>query len=258
MEKKKIEFTLIIPTRQEAGAFVGHALVPVKIVYEALRLHGSLLCFFLLLYMFSTIKKENEGSTEVRCSSDPPKIQATIEVKEAAVPAVLVSNETSIKETNECAPVSASQVKGTDVNDYIKRFSKVAITEMEMYGVPASISLAQGLIESRAGKSKLALQANNHFGIKCFSKRCKKGHCMNATDDTHKDFFRKFESPWFSWREHSRMISSGRYAKLKKHGRDYRKWAYGLKAVGYATDRNYAEKLIGIIEKYQLYKYDGA
>jgi len=157
---------------------------------------------------------------------------------------------------NEAAPVSAKYMNTEMVQDYVGRYSKTAITEMEKFGVPASISLAQGLIESRAGHSKLAQRNNNHFVIKCFSRHCKKGHCSNFTDDTHKDFFRVFKSPWESWREHSKMISSGRYAKLKKHGRDYRKWAYGLKSAGYATDRTYADKLIGVIEKYQLYKYD--
>ena len=157
---------------------------------------------------------------------------------------------------NEAAPVSSKYMSAKMANDYIERYSRTAIMEMEKFGVPASISLAQGLIESRAGHSKLARSNNNHFGIKCFSKRCKKGHCSNFTDDSHKDFFRAFKSPWESWREHSKMISTGRYAKLKKHGRDYRKWAYGLKSVGYATDKTYAEKLIGIIEMYKLYKYD--
>jgi hypothetical protein len=91
---------------------------------------------------------------------------------------------------------------------------------------------------------------------KCFSRRCRKGHCSNFTDDTHKDFFRKFPSPWESWREHSRMISSGRYAKLKKNGRDFRKWAIGLKQLGYATDSKYDIKLIEMIEKHELWKYD--
>lgn len=72
---------------------------------------------------------------------------------------------------------------------YIERFAPIAVQEMEKYGIPASISLAQGLLESRAGTSKLAVQTNNHFGLKCFSRGCKKGHCKNFTDDTHKDFF---------------------------------------------------------------------
>lgn len=157
---------------------------------------------------------------------------------------------------NEAAPVSAKEVFSGDVNEYVERFDDIARQEMHKYGIPASISLAQGLIESRAGSSKLAVNNNNHFGIKCFSQSCKKGHCTNFKDDTHKDFFRKFKSPWESWRAHSQLLASGRYTRLKKYGRDYRKWAYGLKSAGYATDRTYAEKLIGIIERYELYKYD--
>ena len=157
---------------------------------------------------------------------------------------------------NEAAPVAARAMTRQMVEAYVERWKAVAIQEHRKYGIPASISLAQGLVESRAGDSKLARSNNNHFGIKCFSRRCGKGHCSNFTDDTHKDFFRKFKSPWESWRAHSQMLASGRYAKLKKHGRDYRQWAYGLKSVGYATDRTYAEKLIGIIERYDLHKYD--
>jgi len=157
---------------------------------------------------------------------------------------------------NEAAPVSAGQLTEAMTLEYINRFRETAQKEMNIYGIPASISLAQGIVESRAGNSKLALNNNNHFGIKCFSRRCRKGHCSNFTDDSHKDFFRKFKSPWESWREHSVMLSKGRYQNLKKHGRDYCKWAYGLKSVGYATDPNYAEKLIGMIKLYDLDQYD--
>lgn len=166
-----------------------------------------------------------------------------------------IEKPTKKKPKNEAAPVSAQELGG-ESGDYVARYSKIAIEEMRKYGVPASISLAQGLIESRAGASKLAKNNNNHFGMKCFSRKCRKGHCSNFTDDTHKDFFRIFPNPWESWRAHSQMISTGRYAKLKKHGRDYRKWAKGLQSVGYATDRNYAEKLIGVIEKYDLNRFD--
>lgn len=162
----------------------------------------------------------------------------------------------SRRNANEAAPVSKSELSSEQADEYVDRFKKVAIDEMGKYGIPASISLAQGLIESRAGTSKLAVENNNHFGIKCFSRNCKKGHCTNFTDDTHKDFFRKFKTPWESWHAHSQLLASGRYAKLRRYGRDYRKWAYGLKAIGYATDRTYAEKLIGIIERYDLHKYD--
>ncbi len=160
------------------------------------------------------------------------------------------------KRKNEAAPVSSKELVGDQTMNYIQRYSKIAIGEMNQYGIPASISLAQGLIESRAGTSTLAVTNNNHFGMKCFLHNCKKGHCSNFTDDSHKDFFRKFPSAWESWRAHSIMISTGRYAKLKRYGRDYNAWARGLKSVGYATDGTYADKLIGIIERYELYKYD--
>lgn len=166
------------------------------------------------------------------------------------------ARKTNYSGKNEAAPVSASQLFQEEAESYIERFAPIAREEMRKYGVPASISLAQGLIESRAGTSKLAKNNNNHFGIKCFSRHCKKGHCSNFTDDTHKDFFRKFQNPWESWREHSIMLSKGRYKKLHKYGSDYRNWAYGLKSIGYATDRTYSTKLIEIIERYDLHKFD--
>ena len=139
---------------------------------------------------------------------------------------------------------------------YIIRFHKVAVAEMKKFGVPASVSLAQGLVESQAGQSKLARNNNNHFGMKCFAKNCKKGHCSNHYDDSHKDFFRVYNNAWESWRAHSKMISSGRYSGLKKYGKDYKKWAYGLKRLGYATDKKYAETLIRVIKRYKLYQFD--
>lgn len=166
------------------------------------------------------------------------------------------AKKTAYKSKNEAAPVKASELFAQEAESYIHQYSEIARKEQAEFGVPASISLAQGLVESRAGTSKLAVNNNNHFGMKCFSRHCKKGHCSNFTDDTHKDFFRKYPNPWESWREHSRMLSKGRYAKLKKHGTDYRKWAYGLKSIGYATDRTYAEKLIGVIERYNLHRFD--
>lgn len=147
--------------------------------------------------------------------------------------------------------------KQETVYRYIKRYADVAVTEMEKYGIPASITLAQGLLESDAGESRLAKKNYNHFGIKCFSRNCKKGHCSNFTDDSHKDFFRKYSNVWESYRAHSTFLQRKRYAHLKKLGTtNYVDWAHGLKAAGYATDHNYADKLIRIIETLELYKYD--
>ena len=141
---------------------------------------------------------------------------------------------------------------------YVERFAEVAQKEMKRYGIPASITLAQGLLESNVGESKLARKNKNHFGIKCFSKSCKKGHCTNFTDDSHKDFFRKYTSTWDSYRAHSLLLKNNkRYAKLFKLDKhDYKQWAIGLKKAGYATDKQYAEKIINLIKDLKLYKFD--
>lgn len=147
--------------------------------------------------------------------------------------------------------------KNRIVQDYIKRYAPVAIEEMKEYGIPASITLAQGLLESNAGDSRLAVDANNHFGIKCFSNSCKKGHCKNYTDDTHKDFFRVHKSVWESYRTHSLFLQRDRYKHLLQLGKtDYKGWAHGLKKAGYATDKRYAYKLINLIETLNLHQYD--
>lgn len=168
----------------------------------------------------------------------------------------LVKNTTFGSSVNPYAPVAAHTLADKKALNFIKQYSSVAKTEMNKFGIPASIKMAQALIESNAGNSRLAKGNNNHFGIKCFSRNCKKGHCTNATDDHHKDFFRKFENSWDSWRAHSNLLMGKRYKKLKTYGKDYKKWAEGLKKAGYATDKNYARKLINTIEKYQLYKLD--
>ena len=141
--------------------------------------------------------------------------------------------------------------------NYVKRFASVAQAEMEKFGIPASITLAQGLLESQAGQSPLATKHNNHFGIKCFSKKCKKGHCSNFSDDHHKDFFRIYPSAWESYRAHSLFLQKNRYKHLLQLSKsDYQRWAHGLKNAGYATDKRYAEKLIRLIEQLDLHQFD--
>ncbi len=142
--------------------------------------------------------------------------------------------------------------------DYVARFAPVAVAEMHKFGIPASIILAQGLLESNAGGSNLAQTTNNHFGIKCFSNRCKKGHCVNFADESHKDFFVRYENVWSSYRSHSKFLkNSRRYAHLfKLDPADCRGWATGLAKAGYATDKNYADKLLALIQNLHLYKYD--
>lgn len=152
---------------------------------------------------------------------------------------------------------SEFKTKRTKQLEYIKRFLHVAQSEMERFGIPTSITLAQGLLESNVGESRLSIKNNNHFGMKCFSKSCQKGHCSNFTDDSHKDFFRKYQTAWESYRAHSLMLTGKRYRHLLKLPKtDYKGWSKGLKKAGYATDKRYAEKLINLIESLKLYQYD--
>ena len=141
--------------------------------------------------------------------------------------------------------------------DYVIRFSKVAQGEMRKYGIPASITLAQGILESNSGNSTLARKHNNHFGIKCHSRNCPKGHCVNYTDDSPKDFFRQYGTAWESFRAHSEFLNRDRYRPLHKLKRtDYKGWARGLEKAGYATGDGYAEKLIRLIEDMKLHRFD--
>ena len=145
--------------------------------------------------------------------------------------------------------------KKARVQSYLRRYAEAARAEMREHGIPASITLAQGLLESNAGDSKLARVSNNHFGIKCRAK-CLGCTCRNYGDDTRYDMFRVFDNPAESFREHSKLLNYSRYKKLKGYGMNYVKWAHGLQSCGYATDKKYGSKLVKIIENLGLDKYD--
>ncbi len=139
--------------------------------------------------------------------------------------------------------------------EYIAKYRDIAIKEMKQHGIPASITLAQGLLESGAGQSKLAKRANNHFGIKCHNDW--KGRKFRHDDDKRKECFRKYGNAKDSFKDHSLFLKKSRYAFLfNLQTTDYRGWANGLRKAGYATDPNYPAKLIKIIEDYELHKYD--
>lgn len=140
--------------------------------------------------------------------------------------------------------------------EYIRTFAPIALEEMEAYGIPASITLAQGLLESGAGSSNLVRKSNNHFGIKCHTKW--RGPSTTHDDDKKGECFRKYLHPRESYRDHSLFLANGsRYAFLFDYRiTDYKAWAKGLKKAGYATDPKYPEKLIAQIEKYGLDHYD--
>lgn len=139
--------------------------------------------------------------------------------------------------------------------EYIEKYKTVAIQEMDLYGIPASITLAQGLFESGSGNSELARVANNHFGIKCNSQW--QGKTYYKDDDNHNDCFRVYNNAEDSYRDHSEFLKRPRYANLFKLDKnDYVGWANGLKAAGYATNPNYPNLLINVIQKYNLDQYD--
>jgi flagellum-specific peptidoglycan hydrolase FlgJ len=146
----------------------------------------------------------------------------------------------------------------SDTQDYIETFAEIAQYEMRAYGIPASITLAQGILESGSGRGELTLKTNNHFGIKCHTGW--QGEFDFHDDDAKGECFRKYNHPMYSFRDHSIFLSTrSRYAFLFNYKRDdYKKWAHGLRQAGYATDRKYPQKLIALIERYDLHKYDEA
>lgn len=139
---------------------------------------------------------------------------------------------------------------------YIETYSPIAIEHQQEYGIPASITLAQGILESSAGRSVLAKSGNNHFGIKCHKDW--RGRTMYRDDDKPNECFRVYNTPEESFLDHSLFLKRVRYQSLfSLEQTDYKGWARGLKKCGYATDPNYADRLITIIERYALYNYDG-
>ncbi|MGM5468649.1 glucosaminidase domain-containing protein [Flavobacteriaceae bacterium LMO-SS05] len=158
-------------------------------------------------------------------------------------------------ETNE-SPVEVTVTKYENATEaYIANFNAIAMEEMRKYKIPASITLAQGILESGSARGRLAVEANNHFGIKCHEWT---GDKIYHDDDASQECFRKYTRAEESYEDHSAFLTGrSRYSGLFKLDEDdYQAWAKGLRAAGYATDRKYPEKLISLIERFQLYKYD--
>ena len=199
----------------------------------------SLISIFILsCSVTKTIRpKTNEVDPEVI-----PKKEAVVVVKEKVV----------VKKPIEVVQLSQEQ----KAQAYIDKFAPIAQDEMRQYQIPASITLAQGILESGVGFGRLAVEGNNHFGIKCH--RGWNGGKMYHDDDAKGECFRTYDDPAESYRDHSVFLSGRqRYAFLfKLNKKDYIAWAKGLKKAGYATDPKYPKKIISIIERYKLYKYD--
>jgi LysM repeat protein len=154
-----------------------------------------------------------------------------------------------------CLNVKAQESKEID---YIRLHARLAVEEMHLYKIPASITLSQGILETGGGQSRLAEKANNHFGIKCKSPKEWSGPTISHTDDAPNECFRVYGSVQESYRDHSKFLAERPYYKdlFKLNMHDYKAWAHGLKKSGYATNPKYASILISRIEKYNLDKFD--
>lgn len=158
--------------------------------------------------------------------------------------------------TSRTTQVTLPKVQGNNAyNRYIEQYAGIALQNQRNFGIPASITLAQGLLESGAGQSRLATGANNHFGIKCH--RAWRGSRTFHNDDRPNECFRAYDRVEDSFKDHGQFLQQPRYRSLQQlEPTDYKGWARGLQKAGYATDRGYANKLIKIIEDYQLYLID--
>jgi len=162
--------------------------------------------------------------------------------------------------TSSCSSLKTfSDIENTvdqKINFYIKKYAPAATKNMRFFKIPASITLAQGILESGYGEGTLAKKANNHFGIKCHKEW--KGKSITHDDDEKGECFRSYKNPLRSYRDHSLfLVDRDRYSSLFTLNRkDYKGWALGLKAAGYATDPKYADKLISLIERFNLIRFD--
>ncbi|MFT4802374.1 MAG: flagellum-specific peptidoglycan hydrolase FlgJ [Flavobacteriaceae bacterium] len=198
----------------------------------------------LLIVACKSKKKTVSSSKKKYVKTEKVEKSNSIETSEKGV------NATKIKPT----PKNASYTEVVAI--YIYNYSPIAKEEMVQYGIPASITLAQGILESGAGRAALSKKSNNHFGIKCHKGWT--GERVYHDDDELQECFRKYKDPKYSFRDHSLFLTQrSRYEGLFRYKKDdYKSWAKGLRKAGYATDPKYSQKLIRIIEKYELYTYD--
>ncbi|SFD11637.1 glucosaminidase domain-containing protein [Flavobacterium phragmitis] len=200
------------------------------------------------------------------CSSSKPAIATTKkaavhQTRTAAAKKPVYAKPTakypSTNNTTEVIQSTSKTVVTSDlINNYVLQYKDIAVGNMKAYGIPASIILAQGILESGAGRGDLAVEANNHFGIKCHKDWL--GESVRHDDDAAQECFRKYNQVSESYRDHALfLVGKKRYESLFTYEKDdYKAWAKGLRACGYATDPNYPDKLISYIERYNLHQYD--
>jgi flagellum-specific peptidoglycan hydrolase FlgJ len=195
--------------------------------------------------------------TIIGCGSSKSIIVTTKQPVKWKYSKIKQSNNKAKKGSSSNALMSSKTMNTNDVtNAYIAQYNAVAMANMKAYGIPASIILAQGILESGAGKGDLAVTANNHFGIKCHNDWT--GDKVYKDDDSPQECFRKYNKASESYQDHAMVLTGKkRYSNLFTLPKgDYKAWAKGLKEAGYATDPNYPEKLISYIESYNLSQFD--
>jgi len=211
-------------------------------------------CLFIVILFISC------GGSKKYVSTSKKKPTTTKRTVNTTKKTTKATNKTEQKPVNRETETMVSTSKTTVYTDvvfaYISDFKNIAKSNMKDYGIPASIILAQGILESGAGRGDLAKRSNNHFGIKCHTGW--EGEKVYHDDDAEQECFRKYKDPAESYKDHALFLTGrSRYSSLFQLGKDdYEAWARGLRKAGYATDPRYPEKLITYIEKYNLHQYD--
>ncbi len=221
----------------------------------------------LLLLVLLTLIGCNTTKPVIVTKKPPLKLKPEVvrTIKKTSIPSISketttvvkpLKNEASARATEVIVSTSKTVVTNDVIASYISKFKEIAMANMKNYGIPASIILAQGILESGAGRGDLAVSANNHFGIKCHEGWT--GESVKHDDDSDQECFRKYNNPSESFKDHALFLTGRpRYSKLFDFSKgDYRAWAKGLRIAGYATDPKYPEKLISYIERYKLHQYD--
>lgn len=215
----------------------------------------SLLFLVFLILSCTSSRSVIRTTSNTKTTTAKKKVVSTTDTKQSKSP--IESNQKN-KNGDEIQLEATSNVRTyeEEIKLYVANFNEIAKNNMKTHGIPASIILAQGILESGAGKGRLAQSANNHFGIKCHKGWT--GDSVKHDDDAEQECFRKYAQPSESYKDHSIFLTTRtRYANLFKLDKgDYQSWARGLKAAGYATDVKYPDKLIGLIERFELYKFD--
>jgi flagellum-specific peptidoglycan hydrolase FlgJ len=214
-----------------------------------------ILLLFLLLILIGCNASKPVIVTKKSVSHTTKK--ETVQIPKKSVSKTKYPKKEQNSSTTEIIESTSKTVVTSDlINGYVFHYKDIAMNNMKDFGIPASIILAQGILESGSGRGDLAVSANNHFGIKCHKDWT--GESVKHDDDSDQECFRKYNDPAESFKDHALFLTSRpRYASLFNIEKgDYKAWAQGLRTAGYATDPKYPEKLINYIERYNLYQYD--